>query len=337
MVYYGPRNVKVEDVSEPEVIAGTVKIKVKYAGICGTDLHVYRGEKKIGAKTPNILGHEFTGEIAEIGEGVTQFNVGDRVVVENFWGCGECIYCKEGEYYACQHLEAYGLQHPGGFAEYVVVREDKLFLLPDHMSYEIAAVIEPASVAMQAVKSSPLKIGDKVAIFGAGPLGSLIAQCAKAAGASQIIVVEIQEKRRQVALEMGADYVIDPNKEDPVKKIRELAKEGVDVAFDAAGVQVTFVAALDSVKPKGELMVAAVFAESVSYMPFLQQKGVKKINTTRGNYNMFPKVIDLLSKGSITVNPIITNKISLENIDELGFSKLVSADGECKIIVSPEI
>jgi (R,R)-butanediol dehydrogenase / meso-butanediol dehydrogenase / diacetyl reductase len=170
----------------------------------------------------------------------------------------------------------------------------------------------------------------------AGPLGSLIAQCAKAAGASQIIVVEIQEKRRQLALEMGADYVIDPNKEDPVKKIHELTKEGVDVAFDAAGVQDTFVAALDSVKPKGELMVAAVFAESVSYMPFLQQKGVKKINTTRGNYNMFPKVIDLLSKGSITVNPIITSKISLENIDELGFSKLVSGEGECKIIVSPE-
>jgi (R,R)-butanediol dehydrogenase / meso-butanediol dehydrogenase / diacetyl reductase len=336
MVYYGAKNVRVESVAAPEVKPGTVKVKVKYAGICGTDLHVYRGEKKINAKTPNILGHEFTGEIVELGGGVTQYNVGDRVVVENFWGCGECIYCKEGEYYACQHLEAYGLQHPGGFAEYVVVREDKLFLLPDQLSYEIAAVIEPTSVAMQAVKSSPLKIGDKVAIFGAGPLGSLIAQCAKAAGASQIIVVEKQEKRRHLALEMGADFIIDPNKEDPVKKIYELTQDGVDVAYDAAGVQETFVAALDSIKPKGELMVAAVFAESVSYMPFLQQKGVKKINTTRGNYNMFPKVIDLLVKGSIVVDPIVTSQISLDNIDELGFKKLVSGEGECKIIVSPE-
>jgi (R,R)-butanediol dehydrogenase / meso-butanediol dehydrogenase / diacetyl reductase len=259
MVYYGARNVRVENVAEPEVKPGTVKIKVKYAG--------------------------------------------DRVVVENFWGCGECIYCKEGEYYACQHLEAYGLQHPGGFAEYVVVREDKLFLIPDQSSYEIAALIEATSVAMQAVKSSPIKIGDKVAVFGAGPLGSPIAQCAKAAGASQIIVIEKQEKRRQLALEMGADYVIDPNKEDPVKKIHELTDDGVDVAYDAAGVQDTFVDAFDSVKPKGELMVAAVFAESVSYLPFLQQKGVKKINTTRGNYNMFPKVIDLLVKGSFFSGP----------------------------------
>ncbi|MCM3567510.1 2,3-butanediol dehydrogenase [Neobacillus mesonae] len=335
-VYYGPQNVKVENVEEPKVQPGTVKVKVKYACICGTDLHVYRGEKKIGARAPIISGHEFTGEIVETGAGVTQCNVGDRVIVENFWGCGECIYCREGEYYACQQLEAYGLQHPGGFAEYVVVREDKVFQLPDQISDEVAAVIEPTAVAMQSVKNSNLKIGDKVAVFGAGPMGLLVTQCAKAAGASQIIVFEIHEKRRQLAWEMGADYVFDPTKEDPVKKVQELTGDGVDIAFDAAGAEESFLAALDSVRPKGELMIVSVFADYVTYSPFFQQKGVKTIKTTRGNHHMFPKVMGLLVKGSIVVDPVITSTIRLDDIVELGYKKLLAGE-EGKVLVSPEL
>ncbi|MBM4763366.1 2,3-butanediol dehydrogenase [Bacillus sp. B15-48] len=335
MVYYSPKNVKIENVSEPQVQPGKVKVKVKYTGICGTDLHVYRGNKRIGAKSPMILGHEFAGEIVEIGESVSSCQVGDRVVIENFWGCGECIYCREGEYYACQHLEAYGLQHPGGFAEYVVVNENKVFQLPDNISFETAAVIEPTSVAMQSVKNSSLKIGDTVAVFGSGPMGSLVTQCAKAAGASKIIVVGHHENRRQIAMEMGADVVIDPKKEDPVKKIKELTGDGVDVAFDAAGVEETFLAALDSVKPKGELMIVSVFADPVTYNPFYQQKGVKTIKTTRGNHHMFPKVMDLLSKGSIVIDPVVTNKISLDDIVELGYNRLLAGE-EGKVIVSPE-
>lgn len=334
MLYYGPKNVKVENVTDPKVKPGTVKVKIIYAGICGTDLHEFH-ERRAVNKTPMILGHEFTGEIVEIGEGVSSFKVTDRVVVEPIWGCGECDCCQEGDYNLCSSLESYGLHHPGGFAEFVIVKEDNLFLLPDDMDYETAALVEPTAVAMQAVKSSKLRIGNKVAIFGGGPIGLLVAQCAKAAGASQIIVIEIEEMRRNLAFKMGADYVINPIEEDAVKIIQEITKKGVDVAFDVAGVEATFRAGVDCLKPKGELMIVSVFTKPVSYSPIFQFRGEKKINASRGYNKNFSEVITLLGKGIINVKPIITSIIKLNDIVEQGFIKLDSDKGQCKILVSP--
>jgi (R,R)-butanediol dehydrogenase / meso-butanediol dehydrogenase / diacetyl reductase len=334
-VYYGTKNIKIEEISVPEVKGGTVLVKVKSAGICGTDLHEYHQQRAV-SKTPMILGHEIAGEIVEIGDRVTNYKVGDRIVVEPIWRCNECRSCRDGNYNTCERLQSYGLHHLGGFAEYILVEEENLVPLPDHLSYELAALVEPTAVAMQAVKSSTLKIGDKVAVFGAGPIGMLVTQCAKAAGASQIIVVEIEEKRQQLALEMGADYVINPAKEDAVKKIRELTMDGVDVAFDAAGVEATFHAGLNSVRANGELMIVSVFTKPVTYNSEIQRMGELKISASRAYKNIFSKAIALIGKGSIHVEPIITSKISLKDIVELGFNRLISSKEECKILVSPE-
>lgn len=336
MLYYGSQNAKVEEIPEPIVQPGTVKVKIKYAGICGTDVHEYHDQMYV-KQTPMILGHEFAGEVVEIGEGVLNYQAGDRVVVEPISGCGECVSCEDGYYNTCENLQAHGLHRPGGFAEYVVVKEKNLFLLPDSLSYELAALVEPTAVAMQAVKSSTIKIGDKVVVFGAGPIGMLITQCAKAAGASQIIVVEIEEKRQQLALEMGADFVIDPTKEDAVQKIKELTAKGANVAFEASGAEPAFRTALDCLRPHGELMIVSVFKKPVSYSPLLQQKGVKKIHTSRAYKNLFPEVMTLLGNGTLNVNPIITSKIKLEDIVELGFNKSIASKEECKILVSPEM
>lgn len=334
LLYYGSENAKVEEIPEPEVKPGTVKVKVKFAGICGTDLHEYH-EQMYVTQTPMILGHEFTGEVVELGEGVVNYQIGDRVVVEPIWGCGECVSCEDGNYNTCERLQAYGLHHPGGFAEFVVVNEKNLFLLPDYLNYELAALVEPTAVAMQAIKTSSFKIGDKVAIFGAGPIGLLIAQCAKASGASQIIVVEIEKERRKLAMEMGADYAIDPTKEDAVKKIKELTEKGAHLAFEASGAEPAFRLGLDCLRPNGELMIVSVYKKPISYSPLLQQKQMKKILTSRAYKNLFPDVIALLGKGIINVNSIITSKIKLEDIVELGFNKLTTSKEECKIIVSP--
>lgn len=334
-VYYGTKNIKLEDVALPEVQPGTVLVKVKYAGICGTDLHEYHEQRAV-SQTPMILGHEVTGEVVEIGESVSNYKIGDRVVVEPIWRCNECSSCRQGNYNTCERLQSYGLHHPGGFAEYILVKEENLVLIPDHLSYELAALVEPTAVAMQAVKSSTLKIGDKVAVFGGGPIGLLVAQCAKAAGAGQIIVVEIEEKRQQLAVEMGADYVINPTKEDVVNKIRELTIDGVDVAFDAAGVESTFNAGLKSLRTNGELMIVSVFTKPVSYSSEIQRMGELKISASRAYNNIFAKVIALIGKGSIHVEPIITSKIRLKDIVELGFNQLISSKEECKILVSPE-
>lgn len=335
LVYYDSKNAKVEEVSAPELTSGTVKVKVEYAGICGTDLHEYLHKTFITADKM-ILGHEFTGEVVEVAEDVTRFKSGDRVAVEPIWGCGECASCKKGNYNTCPNMKSYGLHEDGGFAEYVVVKEENVFGLPDALSYELAALVEPTAVVLHAVRNSEFRVGDTVAVFGAGPIGLLLSETLRAAGASKIFVVEVNEQRRELAKQMGADIVIDPSKEDAVRIIQEMTNGGVDVSYDAAGIEITFNNALDSTKPNGEFMVVSVFSKPVSYHPANQLISEKKITASLGYNNIFGEVIDLLAKGSINAGPVITNKIALDDIIEQGFDKLIDDKSECKILVSPK-
>lgn len=334
LVYYGSKDVKVEQTPEPKAAKGTVKVKVKFAGICGTDLHEYL-HKTFVTKDKIILGHEFTGEIVEVGENVTRFKAGDRVAVEPIWGCGECDTCKTGNYNICPDMKSYGIHENGGFAEYVVVKEANVFALPDTLSYEFAALIEPLAVVLQSIRKSKFKIGDSVALFGAGPIGLLLSECLRAAGASKILVAEVSEERRNLALKMGADIVINPVVEDAVQVIKDNTNGGVDVSFDVAGVEATFNQSLDCLKPNGELMIVSVFANPIEYHPTVQVVGEKNINSSLGYNNIFAKAIDLLSKGSLKVEPVITSMISLDNIVEDGFEKLINDKNECKILVRP--
>ncbi|PAD36647.1 MULTISPECIES: 2,3-butanediol dehydrogenase [Terribacillus] len=334
LVYYGSKNVKVENITEPEVSKDTVKIKVKFAGICGTDLHEYL-HKTFVTEDKMILGHEFTGEIVEVGDNVTRFKTGDRVAVEPIWGCGECDTCKTGNYNICPDMKSYGIHENGGFAEYVVVKEANVFALPDTLSYEFAALIEPLAVVLQAIRKSKFKIGDSVALFGAGPIGLLLSESLRAAGASKIFVAEVSEERRKLALEMGADIVINPIEEDAVQVIKNNTNGGVDVSFDVAGVEATFNQSLDCIKPNGEFMIVSVFANPVNYHPTMQVVSEKKINSSLGYNNIFAQSIDLLAKGSLNVEPVITSVIALDNIVEDGFEKLISDKNECKILVKP--
>lgn len=334
LVYYGSKNVRVENITEPEVSQDTVKVKVKFAGICGTDLHEYL-HKTFVTEDKMILGHEFTGEIVEVGDSVTKFKAGDRVAVEPIWGCGKCDTCKTGNYNICPDMKSYGIHENGGFAEYVVVKEANVFALPDTLSYELAALIEPLAVVLQAIRKSKFKIGDSVALFGAGPIGLLLSESLRAAGASKIFVAEVSEERRKLALEMGADIVINPIEEDAVQVIKDNTNGGVDVSFDVAGVEATFNQSLDCIKPNGEFMIVSVFANPVNYHPTMQVVSEKKINSSLGYNNIFGQAIDLLAKGSLNVKPVITSIIELDNIVEDGFEKLISDKNECKILVKP--
>ncbi|MDX8045352.1 2,3-butanediol dehydrogenase [Gracilibacillus sp. S3-1-1] len=334
LVYYDTKNAKVEEISEPRLTAGTIKVKVEYAGICGTDLHEYM-HRSFVTEDKMILGHEFTGEVVEVGANVTRFKLGDRVAVEPIWGCGECAACKKGNYNTCPDMKSYGIHENGGFAEYVVVKEENVYLLPEGLSYELAALVEPTAVVLHAVRNSEFRVGDKVAIFGAGPIGLLLSETLRAAGASKIFVVEVNEKRRELAKQLGADIVIDPSQEDAVKVIQEMTNGGVDVAYDAAGIEVTFNNALECTKPNGEFMVVSVFSKPISYHPATQLISEKKITASLGYNFIFSEVIDLLAKGSINAEPVITNRISLEDIVEQGFEKLINDKNECKILVRP--
>jgi (R,R)-butanediol dehydrogenase/meso-butanediol dehydrogenase/diacetyl reductase len=195
--WYKARDIRVENVEEPKVTAGHVKIEVAWAGICGSDLHEYAaGPVFISANAPHpvtgelppiTMGHEFSGTVVEVGEGVTKVKPGDKVVVEPIICCGECAACRQGKYNVCRKLGFVGLSgRGGGFSEYVVAEERWVHKMPEGLSLEQGALVEPAAVALHAVRQSKLKAGDKAAVFGTGPIGLLVIEALKAAGASEI-------------------------------------------------------------------------------------------------------------------------------------------------------
>ena len=190
-----------------------MKIEVKYAGICGSDIHTYEGHYKVAV--PVTLGHEFSGEVVEVGEGVTDFKPGDRVTSETtFYICGECEYCKSDDYNLCNHRKGLGTQHDGGFTNYLIARKESVHLLPEHVDYQSAAMTEPLACTHHAVSKTDIHEGDIVVVIGPGPIGLLTAQVAKSRGAKVIITGLTNDKvRLDKAKELGIDYTVNTQEE----------------------------------------------------------------------------------------------------------------------------
>ncbi|EHL78572.1 2,3-butanediol dehydrogenase [Bacillus smithii] len=345
--WHNVRDIRVEEVEEPKVEKGKVKIQVEWAGICGSDLHEYvAGPIFIPVKEPHpiskdvapiIMGHEFSGRVVEVGEGVTKVKVGDPVVVEPILRCGKCPACKQGKYNLCENLGFHGLAGGGGgFSEYTVVDEYMVHKMPEGLSFEQGALVEPAAVALHAVRSSKIKAGDKAAVFGTGPIGLLVIEALKAAGASEIYAVEVSEERLQKALELGATAVINPKKEDPVQKLLELTDGGVDVSFEVTGVPAVLQQAVDSTAFEGETVIVSIWEKEANLLPnniVLKERNVKGVIAYR---DIFPAVMNLMKQGYFPAEKLVTKKIKLDQIVEEGFEKLIKEKDQVKILVKPE-
>lgn len=347
-VWYGKKDVRIMDVPEPPSPApGWVKIKVEWCGICGSDLHEYIAgpifipvdapHPLTGAKAPIILGHEFSGVITEVGEGVKGWKVGDRVAPDACQHCGECYLCKRNRYNICDVLAFTGLMTDGAFAEYVSIPANILFKVPDSVSMEAAALLEPMAVGIHAVRLSQLEPGDTVVIFGAGTIGLVTLQAALAAGAGKVYVVEIAEARKKMAAENGAALVIDPNETDPVGKVKELTGGlGADVAFECIGNHKTAVTAVDVVRKAGTIMMVGIF-EKPSEIYFQNMTFTeKKIIGSLAYNGEFNAAVQFLDDGRMKAEPLITGRIKLDDLIEKGFEELVNnKDNNIKIIVTP--
>lgn len=340
-VWHNIKDVRVEQINEPVISSGQVKVKVEWAGICGSDLHAYlhglsmEAHSLSGQKPPLTLGHEFSGTIVEVADDVTSHRVGERVAIEPLIYCGECYACKRGYYNQCSKVGFVGLNRDGGFAEYVIVDNNMVHVLPDSVSYEEGALVEPTAVSFYAVRESKLKAGDSIAIFGAGPIGLLTLLSAKAAGATKIIVIDLSEERLEKAKELGATTIINGMRDDIVETIHELTDGGVSVAFECAGAQPTMTSAVASVKQGGQVMAIAVFAKPISIdMGQLMFKAAD-ITSTLAYRHVFPEVIDMISTGRLDVKPVITKKIDLKDIVEEGFNQLINDKKQAKILVKP--
>ncbi|MDI9467767.1 MAG: 2,3-butanediol dehydrogenase [Bacillota bacterium] len=348
-VWYGRNDVRVVDIHEPPAPPkGWVKIEVEWCGICGSDLHEYVAgpifipvgtpHPLTGGTAPITLGHEFSGTIVEVGEGVEGWKIGDRVAPDACQVCWECYSCKRYNYPACEKLAFTGLHTDGAFARYVNVPAYTLYRIPDSLPFDQAALVEPLAVGMHAVLRAPVTAGDNVVVFGAGTIGLSVLQCAKAAGAGKVIVVELAKARKEYAQKLGAYAVLDPTQchvPDEVKRLTDGL--GADVAIECVGSNKTVPVALESVRPRGIVVTAGVF-ESDTPIQFnnvtFPEKEIKGSLAYNGD---FARVIGMLNDGRLNAEMMITGRIGLDDIIEKGFQELINnKDENIKIIVSPK-
>ncbi len=340
-VWHGVKDVRVEDVALKPAKSDEVVVRVPYAGICGSDLHEYlegpvfipvdAPDTLTGGQAPLTMGHEFSGVIEKVGADVTKFKVGDHVSINPTVTKG----------ISPDNLDVYdgysfiGLSTDGGFTSFVNVPEENLYHLPEDFSLKLAATIEPTAVAVQAVKEGDLRFGEKVVIFGAGPIGVLVAAAAKAAGATKIVAVDLSEVRLKKALEMGATDVINPSQvPDAIAAIKDIIPGGADVSFEVAGVQPTFEQAIDATRPRGSVVIVSIFAKPISFDPMqMMNAGVKLTTTIAYSKETFQQTVDLVSSGQIDVQPVITDTIELDNIVNDGFEALTRDKSQAKILI----
>ena len=332
-VYKSKQNLVVEEIPTPEPQSDEVQIKISHSAICGTDVHVYLYDI---APPDTVLGHEFAGEISKVGSDVTRFKVGDRVI-----GLGgtpppgkESPLRRQDQYN--YRLEGITNTRTRGYAEYTVAKEWEPLRLPDQVSNLEGALAEPCAIVTRAVRLSNQKLGDTVAVLGAGPIGLLCLQAAKAAGATKVIVSEPSEARRSVALELGADAVVDPTSQDPVKAIIELTDgAGPHVVYECAAAKPTLHDALDMVRRKGNVMLVALAWEDVPLLPVDWAGKEIQLNTTFASepYD-FKVAVDLIASKKFVLEPLLsdTDTIELKDIQE-AFESLIKPSNQIHMVI----
>jgi 2-desacetyl-2-hydroxyethyl bacteriochlorophyllide A dehydrogenase len=306
--------IEVKEVEVPNRNSSDVLIKVKYAGICGSDLYHSSG-KNPRVKPPIILGHEYVGEILETAAGA-MCKTGDRVVVFPLLSCGNCDSCQQGYYHICSNLRLLGVHKNGGFAEFSVVPIQNVFVLPANIELQHAALIEPIAVAIHAVRLSGLKPGETVVICGSGPIGLLIGLVARNAGARQVIVTELNECRLKIAQDLGFK-IVDVNIEDPVLKVRNITNgRGADVVFECVGSSSISKVIASLARSRGRIVIVGLY-KGLTEIDLLQVsfKELKIIGSKVYQREDFTKAINFLISRS--VGEIINPKVmSLDSINE---------------------
>ena len=322
-VLYGKEDIRVENVPDLKLDDYlNVLVKVKAAGICGTDIHFYEWLYPDRVPRFAVLGHEFAGEVVAVGEGVTNVKVGGRVAVEPLNGCGNCAYCRSGDYHLCKNLKQSGKHYSGGFAEYTKVNCNKCVKIPENVSYRQAALLDCYAVGVHAVKRIPISVSDTVVVYGAGPMGLCTAQIVKAAGARKVILIDVVQEVLDIARTAGIEYVINSTKEDPVERVMALTDGvGADIVFDSVGGRApTMDLQIEMLRPHGKLGMIGVRQDTTFNMarPHFKEIDIVFIfSYAMWNYRTeFSMAMDLLEKGAVIAGPLVTHTFPLASIHE---------------------
>jgi (R,R)-butanediol dehydrogenase/meso-butanediol dehydrogenase/diacetyl reductase len=348
VMWFARRDVRVVEVPEPPAPPeGFVKIEVSYCGLCGSDVHEYAGgplflpasepHPLTGVKTPVILGHEIAARVFELGIGVDTIQVGDRIALSPMFGCGECEWCQQDLIGLCPKAAVVGFAYPGGgYSRFINVKSHWCFKLPPEVSDEMGALVGPVAEAMRATSRVDVQPGEIVAVIGCGPIGLCAVQTALAAGASQIIALEPIHTRRLAASRCGAQHTIDPLSVDPLQAVKSLTGgKGVDAVIECGGSPATGILAGRIARTRGRIVILGIFEAPAPFDYFDLVTTEKTVMGSVSGFGGFPEAIELMKCKKLVIEPLITSKITLDEVPRKLEALASKEDENIKILVFP--
>ena len=335
--FLGNKTFAVTDLPTPHAGPGELVLRNQVCGVCGTDVHIYHGEPgSADVNPPVVLGHEYSGEVVEVGKGVTGFAVGDHVTVDPNIYCGHCAYCQNGKKQLCPSMEAIGVTRDGGFAQYSLIPASQAFKLEPTVPWEAAAMAEPLACCLHGIDLAGIQVGDKVCVVGGGAIGLLMVQLAKLSGASQIVLSEPNEKRRQVGLQLGANAALDPTRPDAQEAFAQVLDGGANVVIECVG-NVPAVKSAFQFAGKGAtvLLFSVPKVDATFDLPLFDV--YKKELTIKGSFvnpDTHARAVALINSDKVDFDPIITHRFTLDQLPEAIAMQM--SDASIKVVVEAQ-
>jgi len=327
-------DVRVESVAEPRPGPEEVLIRIRACGVCGTDNSLYKGDYP-GAY-PVVIGHEFAGDVVEVGAAVRGLAPGERVTVDPNKVCHACPYCQSGNEHLCESLSSMGVHRDGADAELCVMPATNVYRIPEPLSYEEAAFTEPLACAVHGVDLAGVRLGDTVLIVGGGPMGNLITQCVAHAGAATIVVSEPIDGRRELARRHGATHLIDPTRQDVQQELKKIRRIGADVVFEVAGNNAAQAACVPLARKGGTVMFFGVSPQDrfIQVNPFVINENELKVLGSFNNQFATARAVELLAAGAVRVKELISHRLALK--DYLEVFRMFGGKDTMKLMVRME-
>jgi len=348
LLYYGNKDIRLEDIDKPTVKINEALIKITSTSICQTDIEEWQhGPLWVQTETPNplsgkkaplVLGHEISGVIDVINDSIHESLVGKRVVINNILTCEKCYWCESGHHAVCPSMAVAGLSADGGLQEYMTWPINNLICVPDNINPDEISLLEPTTVAIHAVRKSNIKPGDTAAVVGCGTVGLLVVQTLNTMGVN-VIAIDLKEKNLILAKEFGARYIIQSSKNSDqiYKNIEEISKIGPDFVFETAGAEKTPEISINIARRGGTIVLVGIYSHKPKF-DFNQIVGLEKnvIGSVAASKHDMEYAVDLVSKGRIILKPLVSENILLSNVIEQGFNKMLSNDKDIfRIVVKP--
>ncbi len=335
--FVGNETFEVRETEKPRAGKGEIVIQNMVCGVCGTDVHIYHGEPGSADVTPPVvLGHEYSGIVAEVGEGVSSLKPGDHVTVDPNIYCGKCDYCRNGKKQLCESMEAIGVTRNGGFEEYSVVPESQAFLLAPELPMEVGAMAEPVACCLHGIDLAGIRPGDTVCVVGGGAIGLIMVQLARLSGAAKVILSEPDGKRREAGLQVGASAAVDPTSADCMEQFEKLAGAGANVVIECVGNLPAVKSAFRFAKKGATVVLFSVPKPEATFdLPLFDV--YKKELTIKGSFvnpDTHDRAVALLNAGRLDFKPIISHRFPLDQMAEAIAMQMSSES--IKVVVCPQ-